>query len=285
MQIFTLALKRKAVQPIRLVTITPGDTLPKLFTVDLREALGWSGNHTFRVTLELEPAPSTNGYSATYELDWIAVRSSGLVVGGRGLVIGTGSAELLWSPGNAQANYVIHRIAGESKWLPPDGPLPPNATGYIDTQVNESDIYCYIVIPLDGGGTVLGNSDIGCAIPGTKAGTLVPDAFKLRSSETSIAALEWTAPSGSVNGYALITIPLDGSTVGVLPIQAVASRTIHNTGGIPTCYLLVAVSDTETGNSDILCSIPGVARFEMGSEFSTVADRASDAAARLMWPR
>lgn len=57
----------------RLLTITPGASLPRTFNIDLRRPpLNWSGEQTLQIVLELVPDIS-NGYSATYEFDWIAI--------------------------------------------------------------------------------------------------------------------------------------------------------------------------------------------------------------------
>lgn len=65
---------QEASQTTRLLTIPHTTALPYTFTVDLRQPpLSWTGTHTFRIALELEPVSPANGYSAAYELDWIAL--------------------------------------------------------------------------------------------------------------------------------------------------------------------------------------------------------------------
>lgn len=64
-------------QVTRLLTITPDVSVPYTFTLDLRQSpTAWSGTHSFHIVLELVPVFPGNGYSATYELDWIALRSA-----------------------------------------------------------------------------------------------------------------------------------------------------------------------------------------------------------------
>jgi hypothetical protein len=64
-------------QVLPLYTIKAGTEMPQLFSVDLRQApTNWQGEHRFKIVLQLEPVPPDKGYSATYELDWIAVRAS-----------------------------------------------------------------------------------------------------------------------------------------------------------------------------------------------------------------
>ncbi len=57
-----------------LLTIMPTTTLPYTFAVDLRQSpLNWSGDHNLRIALQLAPQAPNNGYSASYELDWIGL--------------------------------------------------------------------------------------------------------------------------------------------------------------------------------------------------------------------
>jgi hypothetical protein len=65
---------REGGQITRLLTITPGTPLPLNFALDLRQPpLNWQGVHSFQITLELVADIGGDGYSATYELDWIAI--------------------------------------------------------------------------------------------------------------------------------------------------------------------------------------------------------------------
>lgn len=65
---------KEGAQITRLLTITPGASLPYTFAVDLRQPpLHWTGNRTFHIAFELVPVPPNNGYSASYEFDWIAL--------------------------------------------------------------------------------------------------------------------------------------------------------------------------------------------------------------------
>lgn len=63
-------------QITRLLTVTHSISLPYAFTADLRKPpTSWSGTHSFRIVLELVPDLGGNGYSATYELDWISIQA------------------------------------------------------------------------------------------------------------------------------------------------------------------------------------------------------------------
>lgn len=65
---------QEGTQVVRLLTITPGTTLPYTFSLDLRQSpVDWSGNHDFQIILELVAEEGENGFSATYEFDWIAL--------------------------------------------------------------------------------------------------------------------------------------------------------------------------------------------------------------------
>lgn len=58
-----------------LYEITPQTPFPHRFRLDLRQApLNWQGNHTFQIVFLLEAIPPNNGYSATYEIDWVALQ-------------------------------------------------------------------------------------------------------------------------------------------------------------------------------------------------------------------
>jgi nitrous oxidase accessory protein NosD len=60
----------------RLLTFTSGLDIPHSFRVDLRRPpLNWSSTHDFIITFELEPEVE-DGYSATYEIDWIGLQST-----------------------------------------------------------------------------------------------------------------------------------------------------------------------------------------------------------------
>jgi hypothetical protein len=66
---------RDGVQTVRLLAITPGATLPYTFNLDLRQPpAGWNGTRNFQIVFELVPEDGGDGYSAAYELDWIAIQ-------------------------------------------------------------------------------------------------------------------------------------------------------------------------------------------------------------------
>lgn len=68
---------KEGTQITRSLTVTSGTLLPYNFLINLRQPpIGWSGTRDFQVVLELVPETPNNGYSATYELDWIGVGGS-----------------------------------------------------------------------------------------------------------------------------------------------------------------------------------------------------------------
>lgn len=71
---------RDGTQTVRLLAITPGATLPYTFNLDLRQPpAGWSGTRNFEIVLELVPQGERDGYSAAYELDWMAIQGYEIV--------------------------------------------------------------------------------------------------------------------------------------------------------------------------------------------------------------
>lgn len=58
-----------------LYEVTPQTTFPHRFRIDLRkEPLNWQGIHSFQIVFMLEAIAPSNGYSATYEIDWVALQ-------------------------------------------------------------------------------------------------------------------------------------------------------------------------------------------------------------------
>jgi hypothetical protein len=65
---------REGSQITHLLTITPGTSLPHNFLLNLRQPpLSWNGTHNFQIIFEFAPG---NGYSASYEFDWIGVEGA-----------------------------------------------------------------------------------------------------------------------------------------------------------------------------------------------------------------
>jgi hypothetical protein len=185
------------------------------------------------------------------------VGSAPAPVGGRGFAVGgaLGGRELLWTTGTVQSNYAIARLtAGTTTILP--GTLPGSATQYTDAAAAAGQLNCYVLLPFNSAG-LAGTSDVLCSVPNTHSPAGAPANAMVQLNQSTMATIVWSPPGGQ-DGYALLTIPLDGSPQGMVPLPAVATRAMHETGGIPTCYAVLAMTGAAvTGNSDVLCAIPG----------------------------
>jgi hypothetical protein len=114
------------------------------------------------------------------------------------------------------------------------------------------------VLPRNAGGTI-GNSDVLCSIPGSGSLAGQPPNTRVRLEQGTMATITWSPPGGQT-AYALVTIPLNGGAQGVIAMPAGATRAMHETLGVPTCYLVVALNGSSvTGYSDVVCAVPGVA--------------------------
>ncbi len=177
-------------------------------------------------------------------------------IGGRGLTIqpATNSVQLSWQAGTVQTGYLVVRLSGSAtSVLPLTGPLPANATSFVDNSPAPG-FNCYLVAALGGiTGGVIGTSDLLCAAPNTRSVVASPQGLTLRLNQSNVASLSWTGPiGGGFNGYLLV--PIGGTAI---PLSASATSTSVALGG-PTCYVLFATSSgTPVGNSDIVCGIPG----------------------------
>jgi hypothetical protein len=106
---------------------------------------------------------------------------------------------------------------------------------------------------------VLGNSDALCSIPDTASGAAGPQHTGIQLNQSNMATLAWTPPGGQT-GYTVFTIPLNGAPAGSFTLAAPLRRTMHDTGGVPTCYVVAALSGAAiAGTSDVLCALPGSA--------------------------
>ena len=188
------------------------------------------------------------------------VGSAPAPLGGRGFAIGgsPGGEELVWTTGSAQAAYAVARFGGGTTTILP-GPgsfLAPTATEFTDTTAVADQFTCYILLPLGATG-VLGRSDLLCTIPDSGSSTGAPANARVQLDQSSMATLTWSPPGGQT-AYVLWSIPLDGTPPGAVSLPAVATRAMHDTAAKPTCYvLLVMTGGSVTGNSEVLCALPG----------------------------
>ena len=182
--------------------------------------------------------------------------------GGRGFAIGGTSTgeDMFWTTGTAQTAYAVVRFAGGVATVLP-GPtsfLPASATDFTDTGATAGQLTCYTLFPLGASGPP-GRSDLLCTIPRSRSGSGAPANAHVQLDQTTMATLTWSPPGGQT-GYALWTIPLDGTPQGVVTLPANATRAMHETSGRPTCYVLFGTNGPAiTGNTDVLCAIPGQA--------------------------
>jgi hypothetical protein len=81
----------------------------------------------------------------------------------------------------------------------------------------------------------------------------------IQLNQSSMTTLAWTPPGGQT-GYTVFTIPLNGAPAGSFTLAAPLRRTMHDTAGVPTCYVVAAMSGAAiAGTSDLLCALPGSA--------------------------
>jgi hypothetical protein len=195
------------------------------------------------------------------------VGSAPAPAGGRGFAVGGSAAgqDLVWTTGTAQTAYVVARFAGSAGTILP-GPgsyLPAAATQFTDTTAVAGQLTCYMLLPLDAEG-LLAASDLLCTVPNSRSAAGAPANAMVQLNQSTMATVAWSPP-GSQTGYWLWTIPLDGSPQGVVQLPAVARRAMHETRGVPTCYVVLALTGAVvTGNSDVICAIPGRSTLRAG---------------------
>jgi 3',5'-cyclic AMP phosphodiesterase CpdA len=181
-------------------------------------------------------------------------------VGGRGFAIGGAApgSEMIWTTGTAQSAYAVARfVDGTTTILPPTNLLPASATDFADTTAAAGRFTCYLLLPLGPSG-VIGRSDAMCIVPGSRSSAGAPPNVHLQLDQGSVAMLTWSPAGGASSGYSLLTIPLNGGPPEVVSLPTVATRAMHETSGVPTCYVLFVRSGASvTGNSDVLCAVPG----------------------------
>jgi lysophospholipase L1-like esterase len=169
----------------------------------------------------------------------------------------------------------------------PTAPLPADATAFEDDATLSSTEYCYVLAVLGWGGILLGNSDALCVFPHTGSATGAPAGLALQLDQSNVASLSWASATGQ-DGYVLVRVALQDSppVVSAVSLPAAATSASDNTGGAPTCYVLVATrGGQQTGNSDILCGLPGLAQLPGVTGIAAAASRfAAPSAARTMLP-
>jgi hypothetical protein len=180
-------------------------------------------------------------------------------LGGRGFALGSGTSgdEMVWTAGAAQTGYVVARFTDAgTTFLPAGSSLPAAATSYTDVTATPGQFSCYLLVPLGAAG-VLGNSDALCSIRGSASGAAGPQQTGIQLNQSTMTTLAWTPPGGQT-GYTVYTFPLNGAPASSFTLAAPLRRTMHDTGGVPTCYIVAAMSGAAiAGTSDVLCALPG----------------------------
>ncbi len=188
-------------------------------------------------------------------------------IGGRGFGItsSTSGVQLSWQPGTAQTGYRVLRLAGgTTTMLPLTGPLPADATSYLDSTALSGAV-CYLLLPLGTNPPAL--SDLVCAIHGFHTPTGSPQNFTLRLNQSSSASLTWSPPAGALQD-SYVLIPLGGA--GQQLVGTATSASLSASG--LTCYLLAAMrSGALIGYTDILCGVPGISNLGASSAALTSA--------------
>ena len=179
-------------------------------------------------------------------------------VGGKHLRVGAspGQVKLGWDSGYSQTGYTLlkYNTATASATLIP---LAANAVAYTDSTVTNGVVYCYVVAAT-GPSSVLGLSDLVCALPGSQSGAVLPQGFTLSLHGTANASLSWEAPAGGVDSYLLVRIPLDGSAVTNVPLPGSATASVQPVPAAGACFQLVAFKGAAYGTTEVLCGVPGV---------------------------
>ncbi|MSQ10319.1 MAG: hypothetical protein EXR52_04860 [Dehalococcoidia bacterium] len=189
---------------------------------------------------------------------------SACVTGGKNLKMTTGSIDLSWTGGNAQAGYTLLQY-NTSTGVATLISLAANATSYSDTAAANGVMYCYVLVPTSSDGAPLGLSDLLCGMAGMEGGDAIPSGFALTLEQTANATMTWTAPAGGATSYLLVRIPLDGSPVTSVALPGAAVTSTQAVVAAGTCFQLLAYQGVVFGNSDVLCVLPGVSTLNLAS--------------------
>jgi hypothetical protein len=261
---------------------------------------------------QIEPAvaKSTSGYTyTTYDgafgtsgsgaemayitrtRQWVsAAVDYGAAIGVKDFGIGTsatGGLQTSWTPGVIQEGYLILRTdmaSGTTSVLPQSTtPLPGTQSAFSEAAVPASPMYCLNLVPvntINGAMNILGGSNTMCVMPNTRGGTGSPAGLIVKLNLSASATLSWNSPTDVTHtSYQATAVPLDGSTPRTTTLTGGASSLVDDTHGIPTCYIIVTLIDSRwTGQSDILCALPGTSTVSPSRVSSTVSMVTSSAA-------
>lgn len=227
----------------------PGGTPPPAFTPAPSPT---GGTPTATATLGL-PGPFPTATATTIP--------SG-TYGGRGFAIQVAgsSAILTWQSGSVSTPYVLARLSSSGlRTIPQGTTISPSATSSTDP-ATDAGLNCYALLPVGPSG-ILGISDIVCGIPGTASPGGGPRQFTLRLNQSSVAELTWSPPlEGPPDSY--LVLDLSGASTTVA--SGAASTTAELSG--PMCFAVLSIrSGSPTGNTPILCGVPGAARLTLAA--------------------
>ena len=130
------------------------------------------------------------------------------------------------------------------------GFLPGSDTSFQHTTGNSEPVSCYILIPLGGGGAVLGFSPVHCILRNVQAGQ-APATFSIKLESGSTARLNWSAVPGA-SGYT------------VMPVTGGANQTVAGTtttfavSGSVGCFQVSPTLSGGGGTTNILCTVTGI---------------------------
>jgi hypothetical protein len=195
--------------------------------------------------------------------------AGGATFGGRGFGISRtpSSTVLTWTGGGQQTRYELARVpvtGGQPVFISVTG----TAASYTDSSALTAPVYCYSLAPMSLS-TMLGLSDSLCVVPRTRRGTGVPEQFTLRLNQSATASLSWGSPGGQ-SAYILAAVPMNGTGPRFVPLEGSVTSITDATGGVPTCYVLVAASEsTVVGSTDVLCAVPGASKSLGGAVVAT----------------
>ena len=177
-------------------------------------------------------------------------------VGGTGLGISPDVERnrLSWTGHGDESAYFVARDPSASAVLPASSETFTDVAPAPPPTVN-----CYVLFPFGAGGLpdTLGVSDALCARQGFASTVGAPQGFTLRLNQSSTASLSWVNSPGTL-GSVMVVIPLDGSPPRYRSLAANTINLTDESGGVLTCYMLVAGTPIGQVNTDLVCGLPGV---------------------------
>ena len=163
------------------------------------------------------------------------------------------TTSLTWNDGDAEAGYVVWRVAnGVATRFPAAGMLPATSTGFVDSSPVPGTLNCYRVVASAADESPMAASEWLCQSPNSAA---PPDAlsdFRLWFSNDRVR-LQWSPFTGHTH-YLLRTYSASGTRQSTVSGETTSLlRDIQEF----TCFVLIAMnSSTVLANSPALCMVP-----------------------------